>query len=174
MELMVVIVIAGILGALAAPAMRDIMMNNRITTETNDLLAALLFSRSEAIKRSQNVYMCKSTDPFADPPACDTVNLNPWTTGWIIYVNVDGIVNQYSAPGNDILLLRGDGFSGANNKITTDASLQNNIVYTALGFIENNSGTFNICDSRGADHARRIDVAATGRPRIRSDNVNCS
>lgn len=50
-ELMVVISIAAILGTIALPAMRTLMLNQRIKAATLDLYASLSYARSEAITR---------------------------------------------------------------------------------------------------------------------------
>lgn len=52
-ELMIVIVIAGILLAIALPSFRDSIDRNRLRSITNTLYGDLQFAKSEAIKRNQ-------------------------------------------------------------------------------------------------------------------------
>jgi type IV fimbrial biogenesis protein FimT len=51
MELMVVLAIAGVLMAVAIPAMGNFMRNARITAAANDVMAGFHFARSEASRR---------------------------------------------------------------------------------------------------------------------------
>ena len=54
-ELMVTIAIVAILTTLALPAMRDYFLNQSIKTASFDLMSTLLYARSEAIKRANDV-----------------------------------------------------------------------------------------------------------------------
>ena len=179
-ELLTVVIIAGILATIAAPAFRDLSMNNALVTQTNDLLADMLYMRSEALKRSKTIYMCKSLDPTAAIPACNATTADPWTTGWLIYVNGTAAGTDYNSATDDELLRLSDGFSGSNKKIVTTASgggteLANTIMISRLGLLANgDSGFFSICDARGASVGKRVDLSSTGRARInRKDAPNC-
>ena len=57
-ELMITIAILAIIAAIAVPEMRQLIVNHRVTSQTNELVAALNFARSEAIKRGADVMMC--------------------------------------------------------------------------------------------------------------------
>ena len=57
-ELMITIAILAIIAAIAVPEMRQLLVNHRVTSQTNELVAALNFARSEAIKRGDDVMMC--------------------------------------------------------------------------------------------------------------------
>ena len=57
-ELMITIAILAIIAAIAVPEMRQLLVNHRVTSQTNELVAALNFARSEAIKRGADVMMC--------------------------------------------------------------------------------------------------------------------
>ncbi len=51
-ELMMVVVIAAILATVALPNLRDLIVSQRIKTSASDLYAALVYARSEAVKRN--------------------------------------------------------------------------------------------------------------------------
>ena len=70
-ELMIVVVIVGILTALAAPNMAQMVRTQRIKTAAFDINASLVFARSEALKR--NVAVTVTPTSAAD-----------WTKGWEI------------------------------------------------------------------------------------------
>jgi type IV fimbrial biogenesis protein FimT len=54
-ELMTVVVIAGILLALAAPSFRDMLERRRLEGQANELVADLQYAKSEAVARNRNV-----------------------------------------------------------------------------------------------------------------------
>jgi type IV fimbrial biogenesis protein FimT len=91
-ELMTVLAIASILVALAAPSFSELIRNQRITTATNDFLAAINLTRSEAIKRSTRVDLVPSS---AD---------GEWGKGWVVFV--DGNLNQKPDAEEEIIFMR--------------------------------------------------------------------
>jgi len=74
-ELMVVISILAILLGIGVPSFRATIEGNRITTVANDLVGALQFARSEAVKRGTNVVLCSSND--------QTTCTGAWINGWV-------------------------------------------------------------------------------------------
>ena len=60
-ELMIVLTIAGILATIGMPAMRDLMLNQKVKTAASDLHLGLMLARSEAIKRSSSVTIEKNS-----------------------------------------------------------------------------------------------------------------
>lgn len=81
-ELAIVMVIVGILMAIAVPSFRYVTTANRITAEVNGLLGDMQFARAEAIKEGRPVVVCASANSTAAAPTCS--NANTWHTGWII------------------------------------------------------------------------------------------
>jgi len=78
-ELMLVIGIMGVLAVVAVPAMRDMIISNRMKTLSLDIYTSLALARSEAIKRNAgNISM------IANPGG--------WQSGWKVCVdtNSDG------------------------------------------------------------------------------------
>lgn len=55
LELMVTIAVLAILATVGVPSFRDLIQNNRVTTQANELVSALSFARTEAVKRGQSV-----------------------------------------------------------------------------------------------------------------------
>lgn len=54
-ELMVIVVVLVITLSLAVPAVQEVIKNNRVTGQTNELIALISFARSEAIRRNETV-----------------------------------------------------------------------------------------------------------------------
>ena len=93
-EMMVVVALVAILAAVAVPNLSDLFINNRLSTTTNELIAALNTARSEAIRRGAVVTIRR----------CETVNAangcveassgsQEWTKGWYVFADIDALTN---------------------------------------------------------------------------------
>ena len=69
-ELMIVVTIAGILAAVAVPSFKEYIGIQRIRSASFDVAAAIIFARSEAIKRNAGVNMVQTG--------------GNWNNGWTI------------------------------------------------------------------------------------------
>lgn len=176
LELMVVVAIVGILMAVAVPAMGNFIRNGRITAAANDVMAALHFTRSEAIKRRQPVTLCTSANAILasnQPNTNATCADSEFLTGWIVFIDLNNS-GQRDA-GEAILLNHGP----MNPQITAASSLAAFLVtYLDNGFADNpNGASLALCDERGntpsggeLSAARGILVSVTGRAGV-SRNV---
>jgi type IV fimbrial biogenesis protein FimT len=82
-ELMVVIAIAAVLAALAAPSFFSLMERWRVRQASEALQSTLYFARSEAIKNGGRVVVQKLTS--ADNAACTGgSNAADWDCGWLV------------------------------------------------------------------------------------------
>ncbi len=65
-ELLVTVAIVAILATVAAPSVREMIENNRLTALNNQLVSTLNYVRAEAVKRAYHVTMCvRNTDGSA-------------------------------------------------------------------------------------------------------------
>ena len=169
LELMVVLAIAGVLAAIAIPAMGDFMRNSRITSAANDVMAALHFTRSEAIKRRQPVTLCTSANAQAVNPICAN---SPLLTGWIAFVDLD---QSGGVDAGEAVLLQHEAM---NPQITARSSLgAYRVTYLMNGFALNtNAAQLVLCDHRGnvpsageLSSARGILISVTGRAGVTRD-----
>ena len=173
MELLAVIAIAGILAAFAAPSFRDMVRDNRITTATNTLIAHLALARSEAITRRESVIVCRSPDPLAAVPQCDGGTATDWSTGWLMFADINPDL-QFNN-GVDVLIKIGEGTAG-DLTLFSDADAEPHIEYdidgtstVAIGEI----ASFAVCDPRGEAFGRQTDIDELGRfELIRADADN--
>jgi len=81
------LVVAIVLSA-GVPSYLSVVRNNRAATNANELVSALTIARSEAVRRSDRVSICRS----ADGAACG----GTWQDGWIVFV--DGAANDTATP----------------------------------------------------------------------------
>jgi type IV fimbrial biogenesis protein FimT len=150
-ELIVTIGIAAILSAIAVPAMRSFLQNDRDAAQANSLVGSLGYARSEAVKRASpnGVAVC----PSANATVCDA---GPWTEGWIV-TYIDPVT-----PANTIVLQAIPALSGTNT-VTPVAGPATGITFNSSGTAPAAPFTLRICDQRGAAFARQVEVNATGR-----------
>ena len=144
-ELMATIVVAGVLMALALPAFRSFLQNDRLLTEQNQLAMSLHYGRSEAIKEDASVSVCAS----ANGTTCSG-NASDWTNGWLVVSSANPAQPLKVAAG----LSNGDKLTEANGQaqVTFDS--------TGLASTLAVAAQFTLCDARGATDARYSEVAA--------------
>ncbi|KAB7623156.1 GspH/FimT family pseudopilin [Alkalilimnicola sp. S0819] len=152
-ELMVVVALLGIVVAIAVPSFTDIVRDNRITTQANDMLAALNLARSEAIKRNQRVSVCPSSNLTNCSGGTD------WSVGWIVFTDANG--NGAVDAGTDTVLKVWDAPAGAPN-ITGPGQIR----YAGNGMLDQAAAQTIVHRAKGCSNTeqRRITVALTGRP----------
>jgi len=158
-ELVVTLTIAGILISLAAPAMRTFVLDQRLTTQTNDFIADLSLARSEAIKRVSNVTVCRQGGSLASPSCNSSAN---WQAGRIVFVDADG--DSTIDSGDAILRVR-ESLDGNNTMNVVGGVALGSIVIASTGLTTLSTGqeaALRLCDSRGTV-AMTISVNYSGR-----------
>ncbi len=81
-ELMIGIAVLALLLALGVPSFINLTRNNRLITQTNELVTAMSLARSESIKRGLPVSVCVSSNQTD----CDT-GTPDWADGWIMFTD---------------------------------------------------------------------------------------
>src|SRR4051812_40350831 len=65
-EMLITLTILGVLASLAVPSFRDLIQGTRVRGGASDLYGALVYSRSEAIKRNTNVTVTPAAGGWAN------------------------------------------------------------------------------------------------------------
>ena len=159
-ELLVTMTIAAIVLTIAVPNFITFVQNNRLTSQANDVVTALNYARSEAIKRGVRVTVCsRSTDT-----AC--AGSTTWDTGWLVFVDADG---DGDVDGETPLQVRQPLESGN----TMRAAQRQRVTYQNTGY-SGFADTFRLCDARGTASGRPIVVNMQGRVSINpSPTTSC-
>jgi type IV fimbrial biogenesis protein FimT len=162
---MVAVAIIGILATLAAPLLRDAMLNARMVGMVNDTLADLNIARSEAVKRNARVALCASSNG-------STCAGTSWATGWIVFADTDND-GVRAVPAEELIKVT-PALENTNPhalSVLNGATPMGSIVYTASGGTTSgiSSIVFTFCDTRagttnGAGQMRAITINSTGRP----------
>jgi type IV fimbrial biogenesis protein FimT len=163
-ELMITLVIAAVLLGAVAPGMGALMERNRLQTGAHNLFGSLMLARSEALKRNQNVVMCKS----ADATACTTSG--EWNQGWLIYADAD----SDGAPDPNEILQVSEALGQGDTLFVSGSDFSNVVSYRTDGSASG-IGTFVLCNSAGdLNFAREVDVSITGRPKLNKSTTDCT
>lgn len=86
-ELMIVVAIVAILGALGGPAFTDMLRNNRLSAAASALQVSLSLARSEAVRRGADARVSVAANTTA----------GVWTNGWTVFI--DGTTNANGGVG---------------------------------------------------------------------------
>jgi len=150
-EIMVTVAVLAVLLVAAAPAMTDMVLNNRMAGLSNDLMSDLAIARSEALKRGQRVVLCKNA---GNDSSCST---GLWADGWLLYLDADNDTTLDT--GETILRVRQALPSGYT---VTPTGIMETLVVRPVGMVTP-TGTFKICDQRTGNFGRLITISAGGR-----------
>ena len=172
-ELIITLTIAGILAALAVPAMQTFILDQRLTTQANDFIADLSTARSEAVKRGSNVVVCNQGGSVASPSCGSGAS---WASGRVIFVD------SIPSSGNGVLdngeaVLRVQQPLEGNNTLNSIGGTTSSFVFAGTGLTTLSSGeiTMRFCDNRVPSQAVNVYVNYTGRTRTdRATGVSCS
>ena len=163
-EILATLSIVSILASSAAPLFTGILMNNKAASISNELITALQIARSEAVKRNQDVTLCKSSDSLS----CG----GSWSDGWIIFSDNDHDRHLDTDDGDTLIYTKE--FKGLLFDISWNAFRSDNYIqYNSQGTIHSNNGTFKLCPpDNNVNYARAIIINRVGRARVSKDSDN--
>jgi type IV fimbrial biogenesis protein FimT len=173
-ELVVVIAVAGILATLAMPSFRQLIVNSKLTTLSNELLGAFTYARNEAITRNKRINICaRDATSTTALRKCASAG-DAWEQGWIIYVDDGATLNQVD-PDEKILRYR--------ERLDGGYTIRNNCSGGHIRYLSYNSGgqprgSFTGGDLRvaavdgGPNAQRHLCLARGGR--IRVQDIYCT
>lgn len=153
-ELMIVMVVVGVMVALAGPNLRDLIVRTRVKTAASDLHSHLMLARSEAIKRNAGVQIVP-------------VSAGNWALGWSV---------KTMAPATVVVLSQQDSYQNVTFTSTNAAYAATTVADVTF------SGTGRETGSAGAGiafviqasgypqlKARCVVIDPSGRPAVRQD-----
>jgi type IV fimbrial biogenesis protein FimT len=144
-ELMITLLVVAVLVAVAAPSISTMLDNNRLLALSNQLVSAINYTRSEAVKRRYDVVMCVRN---AAGSGCNS--LGGFEQGWIIFVNCNPAVNS-TLDTTNVCDTDGDGIADAPEDILQDSN----------SVVNNTSGNISIV-SNSAGNQRLIEYLPSG------------
>lgn len=159
-ELLVTLTVLGVLVGAAIPAFYSLIQSARVSNHANNFMAALVLTRSEAVKRGAAT-LC----PSMNGVACS--GGTAWEKGWIIFndVNTNGAVNS-----NEGILHVGEGLA-YDNTLRSGARIR--VTFRSDGFSQGFNDSFRLCDSRGSVSAKTVVLSNQGRVRVKNGAASC-
>lgn len=154
-ELLIVIVIAGILAVIAVPSMQSVLRNTRQSSAVSLLVSDLNQARGEAIKRNARALVCKRN--IAGTGCDTTAPLTDWAGGWLVCTDANGddTCDLATATNPNPVVVRPP----------LDASLTLSATAAPIRFNANSTGTVAVLTLGGTwsgAPARALAIAATG------------
>lgn len=153
MELIMVLLVVSVLSAIAAPAMREFIVNSNVTTSANDIVVALNLARAEAVKRGVDVEVVAAG--------------GDWSGGWVVQpVGSAESLLSHGALEPDYSVL--GAATGAGAPV-------GRVVFTPTGALRIATAyDFSVCrpsSESDARRSRRIAVTGSGMIRTRRDTT---
>ena len=171
-EIIITLGIIAIVLSTAVPSISSMIKDNRLANQLNSVVTHIHVARAEAVKRDVRVIMCRSSSPNAVTPSCSGTE-KVWTGGYIVFADDGNYSNNWYDSGTDTLLLRGQP-AASGIKMRTSWSWDKNLELNPDGST-NEGGAIaymSLCDDRGKDNGRQIQVAANGIPRMYAGNIS--
>jgi len=141
-ELMVTLAVAAILVSMALPNMRYMLLSNRITSKTNELVRAINYVRSESIVNHLfNIEPLDSNDP------------NEWGQGWEIVDQDDNTIKIFEFREDQIIVAEVCGETPSIS-FTNRGRVSGRRTYQFVVYSDNHSS------------GRRLTLNPTGRTKI--------
>lgn len=159
-ELLVTIALASILMALAVPSFNSFVVSSKLAAQTNEIVAAINFARSEAIRGNGNVSFCRASSDTAT--ACATT-ADAWLY-WIVRtpagtVTRRGIVNASLS---------------VRSTLDTDQAIFGSDGRARTGTALINDREISICAaSQTTDNIRKIVLGSASRMTVTSASGGC-
>jgi type IV fimbrial biogenesis protein FimT len=173
-EILITMGIIAIVLSTAVPGIGHMVKDNRLATQLNSVVTHVHMARAEAAKRDVRVIMCRSNSPNHSNPICNGTE-RVWTSGYIIFADDGNYSNNTYDAGSDILLFRGQP-APSGVKRNTSWSWNNNLELNPDGSTNEGGAVaiMSLCDDRGSDYGRQIQVSANGISRMIAGNIpNC-
>ena len=152
-ELVLTLTVAAILVAIAIPQLGQFLRSHRLSTDVNDLVADISYARSEGLKRTINVGVCKS-----DNRATCTAS-GSWASGWIVFVDAD---SSGGWTAGDQVLRAHDPLPAS---ISVAAAAADTLYYNSQALLESGVGPYTFCSAQ-IGQSRTISILAGGRATV--------
>jgi len=165
-ELAVTLAIVAILTVIAAPSMRDVLMNMRMSSQSNEVAGMFQFARSEAARLGR---------PVTVSPA----DGSDWSAGWVVETDLDQDATDstpleqlrtFRAFSDGTTLTNGDGVVAIrflpSGRFELDGSLYPDSTTDLPQLV--------MCDSRSGEMGRVIVLSYSGQPRVKKPVLDSS
>ena len=176
-ELMITIAIVAVIAMIGIPAMGDFILNNRIRSQSGNLMLQLTHARSEAMRTASRVTICPGTSGGCT--GTGSTSEGKWESGWVAFIDTN----------SNTALDTGETVISVSAALDGDNTLRSDAFSTYISFRHDGSsadisgasqgGSFALCDRRSrpfgdGDDAWAIVITVTGRIKVLKANATGS
>lgn len=153
-ELMVSVAVLAIVLTVAVPAFGNLVLSNRLNAQANELLSAITYTRSEAIRLNRNIMFCNTTNGTS----CNA-DSGSWSQ-WLVFDPINGVLRT-SLTLNTRLKILSDNDMDNDTIVFTPMGLARNAINTRLPL----NGIIRVCIESEAinPNARDVLISSGGR-----------
>lgn len=159
-ELIVTLAVASILIGFGVPSFANLIASGRQSDTYNELVSSLNLARSEAVKRAGTVTVCA----FATETTCGTSD--DWSKGWLVFedLDADGTIDS----GEELFAQKEINYE-EQSLISFSFTTASGFRYFSRGNVTS-TGYLVVCDSRGPESAKAVNITTTGGVRKAVDS----
>ncbi len=156
-ELMVALAVLSILLVVAAPSFRDLIMDNKLLSESYAMRATLNNARSEALAQRLPVTVCRSADG-------DTCSTGDWSDGYIAFTDRDrdAVPDDPNTITGDMIFIAREVDADLEIEYRNVSGPTDVVRFDSRGHATGARGVFGFCDNRGAEKMKALGVSAVG------------
>ncbi len=163
LELMVVLAMIGVVGAIGVPAFKAMLVNSEVVDVTNEMRMSMKLARSSAIVKGKDAIMCSSSDG----KTCTGLD-GKWNKGWIVFLDLDNDGSVDESAGELLWVYQ---LSSSTQLTITPVGddFKQRVKYSYNGWIDAADGNgFNICSGYGSTGypQREIRSSIAGDPQL--------
>lgn len=174
-ELLISILITSIILLIAAPSLRNLLLEFRLSGQVNAFVAAHNLARSEAIKRGRLVTICRSVNAESGGDVCNKKTSgnwdgNDWGVGWMVFVESKTNTGIGAIDPDEEIILRQGPLPDKTYIPASARSVTYNVLGAPLGSMAGSNFKFNF----DGKFDRIVCIARTGRIRVIRDALACN
>jgi len=164
-EMMVTVAIAAILASLAIPSFRTMLVKRAVVAAADTMVTDFRYARSEALKRSNLVSLCASSNGTTCTGAGAA-----WKDGWIIFIDANG--NGAWDAGDEILRVQ-QAFDSIASIKDDPLNDRTSFTYQPTGMTKSSSQTFFFTPTGTApvNGTRLVCISNMGRVALRAEGT---
>ena len=151
-ELLIVLVIAGVLLGVALPAGQGMLERGQLRAATNEVYSALLFARNEATRLRQQTQLCFITDATADKDCSSSGT------------SLLGVFSDATPNNKPVRVFEID------SRVTVTLAQDDEIEFQRLGNLSSGNATY--FSLQVGDHQRQVEACFNGRIMILNAGEN--
>ncbi|MRI33719.1 hypothetical protein EOPP23_12050 [Endozoicomonas sp. OPT23] len=156
-ELMITLTVMAILVSLSAPSVRSLISDRQVASVARVLHTSLMMARSEAVKRSATVSLCKSDNGSS----CDD-DLADWSKGWLIFAD-ENANGEFDSADDKMIRV----YAEQDELDQLDWNKGDNLSFDSRGRLNVINGTFSVCKNLATEFEQRdVVLIGSGRARI--------